>query len=98
YVDITATSDIDGGYNVAWTEKGEWLGFTVTAIETGAYTLSVRLSHPGQGGTFHLEVDGMNVTGTIQVPDTGGWDLWQTVTSRKFFMMSGLHVLYLVAD
>jgi len=40
----------------------------------------VRVASAGQGGTFHIEVDGVDKTGPLTVPDTRGWQSWGTVT------------------
>ena len=42
---------------------------------------SFRVAASGLGGTFHLEMNGVNVTGPLTVPDTGGWQNWQTVSA-----------------
>src|SRR5205823_428051 len=66
-----ATNDPQGGgYNVGWTSAGEWLAYTVTIPTAGLYDLKTRLVAPDGGATFHLEVDDVNVTGPIAVPDT----------------------------
>src|SRR3954470_24883663 len=64
-VDIEATTDTGAGYNVGWTATGEWLKYTVNVQTTGSYTLNFRTAANATGGTFHLEVDGVNVTGTL---------------------------------
>lgn len=82
------TTDVDiepstgGGYNVGWVSPGEWLRYTVKVATTGDYTVAFRVAAAGQGGTFHLEMNGANVTGALVVPNTGGWQVWQTVTAR----------------
>ena len=35
----------------------------------------------GQGGTFNVDFGGVNKTGTLTVPNTGGWQTWQTITT-----------------
>jgi N-acetylneuraminic acid mutarotase len=52
----------------------------------------------GPGGTFHMEIDGANVTGTMTVPNTGGWLNWQTVTSGAFQLSAGTHAMRIVMD
>ena len=37
-VDIQATSDIGGGYNVGWIRDGEWLAFDVDVAQTACMT------------------------------------------------------------
>jgi hypothetical protein len=79
-VDIAATSDSSSpGHYVGWTRAGEWLQYTVNVTQARAYALSVRVANLGSGATFRVEVDGVDVTGPVQVPNTGGWDLWQTL-------------------
>lgn len=79
-VDIETCSDVNGGFDVGWAFAGEWLRYTVNVATTGTYDLSVRVASAGPGGTFHLEVNGVNVTGPLIVPNTGGWQTWTTLT------------------
>jgi hypothetical protein len=78
-VDIGTTTDSGGGYFVGWARVGEWLKYTVNATQTRNYTLNIRIANQGTGATFRVEVDGVDRTGAITVPDTGGWDTWQTI-------------------
>lgn len=65
--------DIEGfGQNVGWTGSGEWLLYSVEVQNEGEYLVDVQTSVPGTG-SFHLEVDGVNVTKTVDVPNTDGW-------------------------
>ena len=78
-VDLQATGDAGGGYNVGWTAAGEWLEYTVDVAAAGTYTLEARVASGGGGGTFHVEFGGVNATGSLTIPDTGGWDTWRTL-------------------
>ena len=78
-VDIEAASS--GGYDVGWMDVGEWLGYTVNVASAGSYTVQFRVAAAGNGGSFHLEVGGQNVTGPLTIPNTGGWQSWTTVSS-----------------
>ena len=62
-VDIKASNDSGGGYMVAYTTAGEWLNYTVNAAAAGTYAIDVRLASNGVGGTFHIEVNGVDKTG-----------------------------------
>ena len=81
-VDIQQTGDAGGGFNVGWVAAGEWMNYTVNVPAAGSYTLSARVASPGSGGTFHVELNGVNVTGSLRVPDTGGWQVYRDVTAR----------------
>ncbi len=97
-VDIQATSDSGGGYNVGWTAAGEWMQYTVSIPATGTYNLSFRVASSGAGGTFHVNVDGVNMSGAMTVPNTGGWQAWKTITSSTISMTAGKHVMRVAMD
>jgi subtilisin family serine protease len=97
-VDIESTSDLGGGYDIGWVAAGEWLKYSVSVSALNSYTLELRLAAPGTGGVFHLEVDGTDVTGPVAVPNTGGWQTWQSVLVPGIVLNTGLHVLRLVFD
>ena len=97
-VDIEATADAGGGYDVGWTRPGEWLQYTVNVTADGQYDVMLRLASTGSGGVLHLDVDGVNATGAIQVPNTGGWQAWSTVTVRGVPLGAGTRRLRLAFD
>jgi hypothetical protein len=97
-VDLEATADANGGFNVGWVSAGEWLNYTVNVAETGSYNVDVRVANTATGGTFHLEANGADVTGTMSVPGTGGWQSWSTVTKTGVSLNAGIQVLKLVMD
>lgn len=97
-VDIEATSDDGGGYDVGWTRPGEWLQYTVNVASNGQYDVAFRLASSGSGGTLHLEVDGSNTSGAVPVPYTGGWQIWAIATVRQMPLTAGTHRLRVVFD
>jgi endonuclease/exonuclease/phosphatase family metal-dependent hydrolase len=97
-VDIEGTTDTGGGYDVGWLPATEWLKFTVNVASTGSYTLNARVADIGAGGSFHVEVDGNNVTGSLAVPDTGDWQSWTTVSRSGISLTAGQHVITFAAD
>ncbi len=92
-VDIQATNE--GGYNVGWVSAGEWLEYNVTVPYPSVYVLSARVA--GMGGTFHVEFDGTDKTGAWELPNTGSWDNWQTI-SRNVGLTSGNHIMRVSID
>lgn len=97
-VDLQAAVDAGGGQNVGWVRAGEWLEYTIGVTAAGIYQLAARVANPAAGGKFHLEVDGVNVTGSLSVPNTGNWQTWQTVTKEGVFLTAGRHVLRVALD
>jgi O-glycosyl hydrolase len=96
-VDIEATTDVGGGYNVGFAKPGEWLEYTVDVASAGNYVLDLRLANRAAGGVLHVDVGGSNKTGAIAVPNTGGWQNWQTV-SRTISLSAGVQVLRVAFD
>jgi len=97
-VDIEVAWDPTGGYNVFWAEAGEWLEYTVNVTTSGTYSLDLRLANPDPGGMLHVEVDGVNVTGSVAVPQTEHWHAWQTVTVNGISLAAGEHIVRLAFD
>ena len=97
-VDIQATTDTGGGYNLGWTAAREWLKYTVNVTTAGTYAIDVRVASKGAGGTFHIEVNGVNKTGPISVADTGGWQVWKTVTKTGVSLGAGTQIVRVVMD
>ncbi|HXA03124.1 MAG TPA: glycosyl hydrolase family 18 protein [Cytophagaceae bacterium] len=97
-VDIEATSDAGGGYNIGWTQPGEWLRYTVNVTADSMYDIKVRVATTLSGKQFHIEMDGVNVTGNISVPNTGGWQNWQTVTIPNIALTSGTKIMKVAFD
>src|SRR4051812_4580183 len=97
-VDIKAATDTGGGYLVGWTAAGEWLNYTVNVTRAATYAIDVRVASSGAGGTFHIEVDGVDKTGAMVVPNTGDWQTWKTLTKTGVTLASGTHVIRVVMD
>jgi hypothetical protein len=96
-VDIAVTNDTGSGYNVGYTRVGEWLNYTVDVATTRMYTVRVRYANIGTGATLHLELDGANITGSLTLQDTGGWQRWRDL-STSVTLPAGTHVLAIVFD
>jgi hypothetical protein len=58
----------------------------------------MRVAANGTGGTFHIEVNGIDKTGPVTIPNTGGWQQWQTLTKTGVSLNAGVQVLRVVLD
>lgn len=93
-VDIETCSE--GTYNVGWTGSGEWLLYPWCATNT-SYTLTIR--HAGtSSGTVRLFVDGVDKTGAVSLPSTGGWQTWATKDAGTITVTTGWHDIKLQMD
>lgn len=77
-VDVQTASE--GGFNIGWTAAGEWLEYTVNVSNAGTYNANIRYAALNKAGAIRIEFDGVNKTGTVGLPLTGGWQTYQTVT------------------
>jgi len=97
-VDIAAAADSPAGYTLGFVVAGEWVKYTVSVAAAGSYALEARVASQGAGGTFHVEVDGVDATGPFAIPDTGGWQVWATLSKAGVTLTAGTHVLRVVMD
>ena len=86
------------GVALGATQAGEWTEYTVNVASSGSYDFAFRVASNSQGGTFHVNVDGSNKTGSITLPSTGDWNKYTTVTKSGVYLSAGTHVLRLSLD
>ena len=90
---VEVESYASGEYNIGFTINGEWTKYTFYAEESGYYDIDAVAASGATNGKYHLEIDGENVSGIVSVPNTGGWNIWQPVTSTGIYIAQGIHVL-----
>lgn len=81
-VDIQATQDTGGGFNVGWIAAGEWLEYPINVTAAGEFVANIRVASRNGGGMFNLMVDGVTLSSGITVGSTGGWQNWTTLTKN----------------
>jgi len=79
-VDIETSNE--NGFNVGWICDGEWLEYSVDVATAGTYEFAARVASASNGGTFRIEMDGVDITGDLSFSGTGGWQNWTTVTTN----------------
>ena len=88
----------EGGQDVGFIENGDYIVFKGIDFKGGeAKSADFRVSSNGNGGTIEIRVGGLDGTkiGEVEVPVTGGWQTWKTVTT-DISNMTGIHDVYLV--
>jgi hypothetical protein len=95
-VDLEACAE--GGYNVGWVGAGEWLEYTVNVAHTGSYGITLRAASASLPIQGHVEFDGVDVTGLMTAPATGGWQGYTNVTAPNVPLTAGQHVVRVVFD
>ncbi|MBQ2522938.1 MAG: family 43 glycosylhydrolase, partial [Prevotella sp.] len=92
------------------TEQNAQTGVYVSNIHNGDYiklqavefgnkiprTFTARVASALRGGTLEVRIDSLRgkLLTTINVPGTGGWEQWQTITEDIKSVVSGTHDLY----
>ena len=81
-IQTEATTDTGGGSNVGYTETGDWLAYnSVNFPTTGSYLIEYRVASGVTGGRLSSDLNGGTIIlGNVDIPNTGGWQNWQTVT------------------
>lgn len=97
-VDIEGRDDASNGHGVGWARGGEWLNYTVNVAKTGTYSVEFPVASNKKGGVFHLEVNGVDISGPIDVPDTGAWTKLETITAENVKLASGVQTIRVVMD
>ena len=92
-VDIKGVLNDAGSYYVGYTNAGEWLEYSINVVSAGLYNFDFRVASALAGGNFHVAIDGVDVTGTLAAPNTGGWQNWQTLRRANVKLAAGNHVL-----
>jgi len=86
------------GYNVGWTEAGEWMEYTVTGDTAAAYQVLLRSASPGDPARVHLKVNGYDVCPPRQLPTTGNNQAWNSTFFEEVIVPAGTNVVRLVID
>lgn len=78
----------EGGQNIAYTDAGDWMDYSLNILNTGSYSVEFRVSSPYSTTSFQLK-SGSTVLATINVPNTGGWQTYATVTVPNINLTAG---------
>ena len=97
-VDLEWREDASGKFNLGRTREGEWLVWTVDVREAGTYTIEMVVASNKKGGTFHLEFNGVDKTGPIDVIDTGGWKILKPMAKPGVRLEAGRYAMKMVMD
>jgi endoglucanase len=91
-VQTEATSDNGGGSNVGWIDTNDWMKYAGISIPSmGLYVFEYRIASPNSTGILSQDLNaGAIQLGTINIPNTGGWQNWQTI-SRAVTLNAGTY-------
>jgi hypothetical protein len=97
-LDVEPTFDGRGFY-LGHARPGSWAEYSVSVSKDDTYRIEVRTASVGCGGAFHVEVDGVDRTGPLGIPNTDNPDArWATVAKDGVRLTRGPHRMRLVMD
>jgi endoglucanase len=76
------TSDAGGGLNVGWQDSGDWMDYSVNVSSAGTYTMNFRVATMFNGPQFQVRNSAGTVMATVNVPNTGSFQTWQTISTQ----------------
>ena len=91
--DVDIENCNEGGYNIGYVDSGEWLAYTVEVEHTGTYNLAIRYATPYNDRFAHLEMDGVNITGAVSLPITGGFQNFQSKNVTGLALKKGIYIM-----
>jgi hypothetical protein len=97
-VDVDIVSAFPGVNVVSDLQTGEWLTYTVNVRQSGVYRIEALVSSLDATGQWHAEIDGVNVTGSVLVPNTGSWETFQWTGVSGVNLTAGQRILRFAVD
>jgi Carbohydrate binding module (family 6)/Secretion system C-terminal sorting domain len=74
------TTDSAGGVNVGWIDNQDWMNYRIYVDSAGTYLAGFRVATPYANASFEVLDNNGSVLANVNVPNTGGFQSWQTVT------------------
>jgi carbohydrate binding protein with CBM6 domain/collagen triple helix repeat protein len=88
-----------GGACLDWIQGGERTTYSVTNAQAVTLPLSIRAATPNNGTSLHFEINGVNVSGSIVVPNTGSYQTYTTVKAPNLISFpAGAVTLTMVSE
>lgn len=81
-VQTEATTDTGGGLNVGYADTGDWMAYSNINFPTsGSYVIEYRVASAVNGARISSDLNAGTIQlGAVNIPNTGGWQNWQTVS------------------
>jgi hypothetical protein len=82
-----------GGYHVGYIQKGEYLTYSVTVLESGIYDIDVNAASTLNTGSLRFILNNAKLTGSIRLPSTSSWDVFSPTTMHNVVIPKGNYIL-----
>ena len=92
-VDVVAMKDDCGdGYAIGYTQKGEWLEYTVNVQASGALPFELSYATGSETTGVQFFMDDKAITDTLALTGTGDWDTYAIFKGKTKELTKGEHV------
>ncbi len=96
-VDIYRDSKDPENYYVGKIEDGEWLQYTIRILDPGKYNLVFTVASKNGDGLITIKDGNSPLAENVQIPATGDYENWKSVTAANTELSKGIHQLRVYA-
>lgn len=89
------TADTSGVLNVSYIGNGSWFEYDLNVPDSAAYRIRFRVA-ASSASSLKITIDTTEL-GSVQLPPTGGWQTWRTVTSAPIVFGPGQKTIRLTS-
>ncbi|NML39957.1 carbohydrate-binding protein [Chitinophaga sp. G-6-1-13] len=89
-------SDVGGGQDVSYIGAGSWFEYDIDVPRADTYRIQFRVAVNG-ASSLRVQLDTTTLQ-TVNLPASGGWQKWVTVTSAPIRLEQGQQTLRIVAN
>lgn len=86
-----------GAFFYGWTQKGEWILFSVNIENSGEFEFTARVASGTDGAAFSLQIDGSEIA-HVTIPNTGSFTDFTEVSGKTSKISKGEHLLKLFVE
>lgn len=95
-VDVVKASD---GFAVGYTEKGEWMEYTIDVKESNTYNITANVSNGGEVDGFQFFLDGKRITEEYTIAQTSeDWSVYEEIPVATTQLEKGEHILKVLIE
>ena len=80
-IQTETTTDIGGGLNIGYVDNNDWVDYLINVPTAGTYIVDLRVATTIANSQLQVR-SGTTVLATVNIPNTGGWQNFQTVSTN----------------
>lgn len=96
--DFSTESNGRGGQSIGYIDGGDWWEYDAPVDTDATVDIVLAVSSPYDGTAVRVEVDGTDVSGTVEVPNSGAWQNWTDVTAATGVSVDADSTIRVVAE